>query len=68
MSISHIHVLLLSSAISFIVSLTLPLWSPVLVLKLPNAQSRVCQVPEAPIPYYPESNLTHQSQTVTERL
>ena len=35
MSISHIHVLLLSSAISLIVSLTLPSWSPVLVLKLP---------------------------------
>ena len=32
MSISHIHVLLLSSAISLIVSLTLPSWSPVLVL------------------------------------
>ena len=36
MSISHIHVLLLSPAISLIVSLTLPSWSPVLVLKLPN--------------------------------
>ena len=36
MSISHIHVLLLSSAISLIVSLTLPSWFPVLVLKLPN--------------------------------
>ena len=35
MSISHVHVLLLSSAISLIVSLTLPSWSPVLVLKLP---------------------------------
>ena len=35
MSISHIHVLLLSSAIILIVSLTLPSWSPVLVLKLP---------------------------------
>ena len=34
MSISHIHVLLLSSAISLIVSLTLPSWSPVLVLNL----------------------------------
>ena len=33
MSISHIHVLLLSSAISLIVSLTLPSGSPVLVLK-----------------------------------
>ena len=31
MPISHIHVLLLFSAISFIVSLTLPSWSPVLV-------------------------------------
>ena len=37
MSISHVHVLLWSSAISLIVSLTLPSWSPVLVLKLPNA-------------------------------
>ena len=36
MSISHIHVLLLSSGISLIVSLTLPSWFPVLVLKLPN--------------------------------
>ena len=36
MSISHIHVLLLSSAISLIVSLTLPSWSPVLVLELPK--------------------------------
>ena len=35
MSISHIHVLLLSSAISLIVSLPLPSWSPVVVLKLP---------------------------------
>ena len=35
MSISHIHVLLLCSAISSIVSLTLPSWFPVLVLKLP---------------------------------
>ena len=35
MSISHIHVLLLSSAISLIVSLTLPSRFPVLVLKLP---------------------------------
>ena len=34
MSISHIHVLLLASAISVIVSLTLPSWFPVLVLKL----------------------------------
>ena len=36
MSISHVHVLLLSSSISLIVSQTLPSWSPVLVLKLPN--------------------------------
>ena len=36
MSISHIHVPLLSSAISLIVSLMLPRWSLVLVLKLPN--------------------------------
>ena len=36
MSIAHIHVLLLSPAISLIVSLTLPSWSPVLVPKLPN--------------------------------
>ena len=39
MSISHIHVLLLSSAISLIVLLTLPSWSPVLVLKLPQVYS-----------------------------
>ena len=32
MSISHVHVLLLSCAISLIISLTLPSWSPVLVL------------------------------------
>ena len=36
MSISHIHVLLSSFTISLIVSLTLPSWSPVLVLKLPD--------------------------------
>ena len=41
MSISHIHVLLLSSSISLIVSLTLPSWSPVLVLKLPNSITTV---------------------------
>ena len=40
MSISHIHVLFLSSAISLIVSLTLPSWFPVLVLKLPNLSTR----------------------------
>ena len=33
---SHIYVLLLSSAIRLIVSMTLPSWFPVLVLKLPN--------------------------------
>ena len=37
MSISHIHVLLLSSAI---ISPALPSWSPVLVLKLPIARNR----------------------------
>ena len=36
-SISHIHVLILSSAISLIVSLTLPSWFTVMVLKLPSA-------------------------------
>ena len=37
MSISHIHVLLLSTAISLIVSFAFsPSWSPVRVLKLPN--------------------------------
>ena len=38
MSISHIHALLLSSVISLIVLLTLPSWSPVLVLELPNTE------------------------------
>ena len=40
MSISHIHVLLLPSAIRFIVSPALPSWSPVLVLELPTIAVR----------------------------
>ena len=58
MSISHIHVLLLSSAISLIVSLTLPSWSPVLVLKLPTG------VEEAPLT--PERN--HETEFVEFQL
>ena len=44
MSISHIHVLVLSSAISLIVSLVLPSWSPVLVLEFPNRVGTISAV------------------------
>ena len=40
MSISHIHVLILSTAISLIVSLTFPSWSPVPVLNIEHKNAK----------------------------